>query len=103
MIALLSKLLVNGHTRPRGFVALLSAILAIAAYPIAHAQTGPNLNYEGETVTGIELASRPESDVEFLRSLIVQQPGQPYSNAKVQQSVAALMGTGEFSGVKVQT
>ena len=39
---------------------------------------------------------------EFLRALIVQQPGEPYSNAKVQQSVAALMGTGEFSGVRVQ-
>ncbi len=84
-------------------MALLPAILAIAACPMARAQTGENLNYEGEPVTGIELASRPESDVEFLRSLIVQQPGQPYSNAKVQQSVAALMGTGDFSGVRVQT
>ena len=87
--------------RPKSLAFILSAIFIFAAGAVALAQTPANLNYEGETVTAIDLASRPEGDVEFLRSLIIQQPGQPYSNAKVQQSIAALQATGEFTAVRV--
>ena len=65
-------------------------------------QAVPTVNYEGEKVIAIDLASRPEADVEYLRALITQQPEQPYSNAKIQQSIAALMATREFSSARVQ-
>jgi len=100
MIVSLS-LILQGR-RPKSLAFILSAIFVFSVGAVARAQTPANLNYEGETVTAIDLASRPESDVEFLRSLIIQQPGQPYSNAKVQQSIAALQATGEFTAVRVQ-
>jgi len=104
-----SKRIAKGKIRPPILLAAMLAILATAAGPMARAQTrsndnetSPNINYEGERVTGVDLASRPGADVEYLRSLVAQQPEQPYSNAKVEQSIAALKGTGEFSSVKVQ-
>ena len=100
MIVFLS-LILQGQ-RPKSLTFILSAIFMFSAGAAARAQTPTNLNYEGETVTAIDLASRPEADVEFLRSLIIQQPGQPYSNAKVQQSIAALQATGEFTALKLQ-
>src|SRR4029077_8424317 len=45
---------------------------------------------------------RPEADVEYLRALIVQKTGQPYSNAKIQQSIAAVLATGEFTSARVE-
>jgi outer membrane protein assembly factor BamA len=83
-------------------LAAMLVILATVAAPRARTQTSPNINYEGERVTGIDLASRPEADVEYLRSLVTQQPEQPFANAKVEQSIAALKETGEFSSVGVQ-
>ncbi len=105
----ISKRIAKGQRRPPILLAAMLAILATAAGPLARAQTrsngnetSPNTNYEGERVTGVDLASRPGADVEYLRSLVAQQPEQPYSNAKVEQSIDALKGTGEFSSVRVQ-
>ena len=100
MIVFLSSILQAQRLKSLAFI--LSAIFMFSAGAVARAQTPANLNYEGETVTAIDLASRPEADVEFLRSLIIQQPGQPYSNAEVQQSIADLQATGEFTAVRVQ-
>lgn len=58
---------------------LLTSLIMPAAIP--RAQSTPIINYEGEKVTAIDLASRPEADVDYLRALIVQQVGQPYSKA----------------------
>jgi outer membrane protein assembly factor BamA len=74
----------------------------LLAGAIARAQTTGAINYEGEKVTAIDLTSRPDADVESFRSLLAQQIEQPYSNAKVQQSIEALRVTGEFSSVRVQ-
>lgn len=87
------------------YLAIPAAILLmflITLCPPARAQTNSAINYEGEKVTAIDLASEPEADVDYLRALLLQQVGQPYSNTKVQQSIAAMMATGEFSSVRVQ-
>src|SRR5579863_10459174 len=87
------------------YLAITAAILLmflITLCPPARAQTNSAINYEGEKVTAIDLASQPEADVDYLRALLLQQVGQPYSNMKVQQSIAAMMATGEFSSVKAQ-
>lgn len=88
-------------------LALAAVAAAVAVFftmtgAVARAQTVPSVNYEGENVTAIDLASRPEADVEYFRGLIAQQAGQPYSNAKIQQSIAALMATGEFSSTRLE-
>lgn len=101
--------MIEVHTRRKGrpdiFRAVRAAILLtffVVAGTAARAQTGAALNYEGENVTAIDLASRPEADVEYLRALIVQKPEQPYSNAKIQQSIAAVMATKEFTSARVE-
>lgn len=58
--------------------------------------------FEGQKVSSIEMASRPDTNVDALRSLIAQKPGEPFSNALIQQSITALKNTGEFTTVKLQ-
>jgi len=105
MVSFVFKLLPRDKKRPNICPAMTAAILLmflIVAGPMAHAQTVPSVNYEGENVTAIDLASRPEADVEYLRALIVQKTGQPYSNAKIQQSIAAVLATGEFTSARAE-
>lgn len=105
MIPFVSKLFARGEKRPRILAAMTAAILLmflIAAGRVARAQTVPSTNYEGENITTIDLASRPEADVEYLRGLIAQKPGEPYSNAKIQQSIAAVLATKEFTSARVE-
>ena len=95
----------NARSWPLNRAPILATLLTILlplTVALAGAQTVPAVNYEGENVMAIDLASRPEADVEYLRALIVQKTGQPYSNAKIQQSIAALMATGEFSSARVE-
>jgi outer membrane protein insertion porin family len=105
MLPPISKLFVRGKRWPRVYWALKTAVLLMllgAVGPAARAQTNGAINYEGEKVTVIDLASQPEADVDYLRALLLQQVGQPYSNMKIQQSIAAMMATGEFTSVRVQ-
>jgi outer membrane protein insertion porin family len=68
-------------------------VLAQQPVPVAEAA------YQGETVTSIHLVANPHVDVEPFRALVVQKPGQPYSQDKVQASIAALEKTGKFGAV----
>jgi len=61
----------------------------------------PQSVYEGQNVAAIDLIGNPHRDVEPLRSLVEQKAGAPYSQAKVQASIAALQATGQFNKVEV--
>src|SRR5580704_16497323 len=105
MLPPISALFMRVKGWPRVYLVLRTALLLMLLLAVglaARAQTNAAINYEGEKVTAIDLASRPEADVDYLRALLLQQVGQPYSNMKVQQSIAAMMATGEFSSVRVQ-
>src|ERR1700758_1872879 len=105
MLPPISKLFMRGKRWPRAYWALKTAVLLtllVVVGTTARAQTNGVVNYEGEKVTAIDLASQPQADVDYLRALLLQQVGQPYSNMKVQQSIAAMMSTGEFSSVRVR-
>src|SRR5260370_16532876 len=105
MIPFVFKLFARGEKRPRILAAMTAAILLmflIAAGGGGRGQTVPSPNYEGENVAAIDLASRPEGDVEYLRGLIAQKPGEPYSNGKIQQSIAAVLATKEFTSARVE-
>jgi outer membrane protein insertion porin family len=61
---------------------------------------GPQATYNGQTVSAIDLIANPHRNVEPLRSQVVQQVGQPYSQDKVEASVANLQRTGLFPKVE---
>ncbi len=62
---------------------------------------GPQAIYDGQNVAGIDLIANPRRNVDPLRALVVQQAGHPYSEEKVEASIAALQRTGQFPEVRV--
>lgn len=59
-------------------------------------------SYEGQNVISVELAGRPDLDPRPFAPLLAQRPKQPFSIAKVNQSIAALKRTGKFQNVQLQ-
>ncbi len=59
-------------------------------------------SYEGQNVSSVEIAGRPDLDTEPLKAKLPQKAGQPFSMAKVQQSIADLEATGQFKNVQLQ-
>ena len=60
------------------------------------------LSYEGQNVTSIEVAGRPESSASEFEPLFVQKPGEPFSSDKVNGTLAALKSSGKAQDVRVQ-
>jgi outer membrane protein insertion porin family len=60
---------------------------------------GPQPTYDGQNVSAVDLIANPHRDVEPLRPLVQQKAGEPYSQDKVEKSIAALMG--QFPKVQV--
>jgi len=63
--------------------------------------TGPQAFYAGQNVTAVDLIANPHRNVEPLRDSLVQKIGQPYSQADVEASIAALERAGGFKKVTV--
>jgi outer membrane protein assembly factor BamA len=63
--------------------------------------TPPQAFYDGQTVTAVDLIADPHRDVDSLRPLIAQKPGQPYSQAEVQASISALQRSAGVEKVTV--
>ena len=59
-------------------------------------------SYDGQNVTAVEIAGRPELDSSKLAPLLAQRAGEPFSREKVAQSVEALKAAGKFEEVQVQ-
>ncbi len=59
-------------------------------------------SYEGQNVTSIEIAGRPDLDTAKLVALFSQHPGEPFSRQKVEQSIEALKREGKFGQVQLQ-
>lgn len=59
----------------------------------------PQPIYNGQNVSAVDLIANPHRDVEPLRTLVLQKAGEPYSQDKVEKSIAALMG--QFPKVQV--
>ncbi len=64
-------------------------------------QSSELVSYEGQTVSGIELAGRPDLSSEQFQTLFVQKSGQPFSAEKITQTITALKRTNEFQDVTV--
>jgi outer membrane protein insertion porin family len=59
-------------------------------------------SYEGQNVSTVEIAGRPDINVEELKSFLAQKEGEPFSQAKIDASIAALKKTGRFQAVQLQ-
>ncbi len=59
-------------------------------------------SYEGQRVTTVELAGQPDLDTSKLKPLLQQRDGEPFSQEKVDASIAALKKTGRFQDVTLE-
>lgn len=59
-------------------------------------------SYEGQNVSSIEVAGRPDYNASLCPQCLVQQVGQPFSEAKVDQTAAALKAAGKFDRVEIE-
>jgi len=60
------------------------------------------VSYEGQTVASVQLAGQPDGTPQKMRDLIAQPINAPYSQAKVDETVAALKKVGNVKDVEVQ-
>src|SRR5262249_2587645 len=62
-------------------------------------------SYEGQTVSTVELAARPDiaaASLEQLQSLVTQKPGEPFEVARINESIQALKDTRQFEDVTLE-
>lgn len=70
-------------------------------------QTAPQVkatlaSYEGQNVATVELAGQPDLNPEELAPLVAQRAGEPFSQSKVDQTIAALQHSGRFQAVELE-
>ena len=82
---------------------LLLVVRLLTLFSVSAAQeVAPAISYEGQRVSSVEIAGRPDLDLRPLRSLISQPVNAPYSQEKVNETVAALKNAGRFRAVELQ-
>ncbi len=64
--------------------------------------TAPGISYEGQTVSAVEIAGRPDVDAGELQASILQPANAPYSQQKVDETMAKLKRDGRFQNVKAE-
>ena len=80
----------------------LACLLFFSAAAVAQLSLqNPREVYEGQTVSAINMVANPRRDMDPLRPLVTQKVGQPYSEANVEASIAALEKDGNFEKVTV--
>src|SRR5437773_7767280 len=81
----------------------LAGCMALVATTVARAlpQQAEVLSYEGQTVSSVELAGRPDSESGEWIPLIAQRSGEPLSRANLDATIAALKSTGQFRDVQL--
>src|SRR5438445_743564 len=51
-------------------------------------------SYEGQNVSAVEIAGRPDVKTEDYESLFVQKAGEPFTRTKIDETIAAIKRTG---------
>ena len=59
-------------------------------------------SYEGQAVTSVEIAGRPDFKTSDFEPKFAQKEGQPFAREKVEATAAALKSTGQFRNVRIQ-
>lgn len=91
-------------SRPVAYTSVCVLTLLLALFLSLHAQqlTPATISYEGQKVSSVELAGRPDLNTKELSKLITQKEGEAYSQQKIDESIAALKRAGNFSDVQLQ-
>jgi outer membrane protein insertion porin family len=82
-------------------IALFSMLFVTPVAWPQQTRVDPYAVFEGRTVSKVEIAVQPGSDIDRLHALIRQEQGKPFSIEAVRASVAALQQTGKFGQVQV--
>ena len=72
-----------------------------AIRPDVDTSLGHQVSYEGSNVATADLVANPIISAESLRSWVQQKVDEPYSAAKIENTISALRETGRFSPVEV--
>ena len=80
---------------------LVLGVLGIFMDLRAQQSTPAGITYEGQKVSSVEIAGKPELDTHQLKPLIAQPINAPYSQQKIDETIAALKKTGQFNDVLV--
>jgi outer membrane protein insertion porin family len=78
---------------------ILTILVVLAWSLLAPCQQPPKVSYEGQKVADVDVVANPKISVEALLPLVQQKAGEPYSDRKVQNTIAAFEKTGRFSKV----
>jgi outer membrane protein insertion porin family len=78
-----------------------------AQAPAQTPKTAPQIeqvlpSYEGQNVTSVELAGQPNLNPDEFQPLLAQQANETFTQAKIDQSIAALKKTGRFQDVQLE-
>src|SRR5689334_20421542 len=115
---------IGGHVRRALVLSLTIALLTLQPFaqdaaqqpptsrppepqPKPPASTAPQVkqvlpSYEGQNVSSVEIAGRPELKTEDLLPLLSVKPGEKFSREKVNESIAALKSTHKFDDIQLQ-
>src|SRR5215471_18798074 len=81
---------------------IVHMVLAICFLPVNAQQLKPaTISYEGQKVSSVVLAGRPDLDTKQLKHLIAQPINAPYSQQKIDETIAALRKAGQFTDVQL--
>lgn len=82
---------------------LVSAVFILSFQPLPAQQLTPSaISYEGQNVSSVDIAGRPDLNLRQLRQLIAQPAGKPYSKEKIDATIAALKQAGQFKDVQLE-
>ena len=59
-------------------------------------------SYEGQHVLSVELAGRPDIDQQQLAPLLAQHQGEPFAQAKIDQTISALKNSGQAKEIELE-
>src|SRR5438094_9003505 len=86
---------------PRFLSYLCLFVLALRLLP-AQQLTPSTISYEGQNVSSVDIAGRPDLNLRQLRQLIAQPVDKPYPKEKVDATIAALNQAGQFKDVQLE-
>src|SRR5947209_3329342 len=84
------------------FVLALQLLAPMSMGLRAQQLTPPTISYEGQPVSSVEIAGRPDLNVKQLQQLIAQPLNAPYSQQKIDQTIAALKKSGHADDVQLE-
>jgi outer membrane protein insertion porin family len=94
---------VNASVLLGGILFVLAIARAQTQVPVTASQVQEVLpSYEGQTAVSVEIAGRPDLDQRQLTSLLTQREGQPFSQTRINQSIANLKSSGLVKEVQLE-